>query len=211
MSRLSEATKKQMHDHAVEVIEVQTENREREAKGISPDTTRICNLYDISDWMFSAERVKSLLDELTEVYAQLTGYKAAMNDFHRLTRDLDVLLNGDNAAQQASLCDIVAQVQSEALKSPNHPDATEPVADVVAWHKEGEERTCDIRWRRHDVAPGPLYSVPQIPDEATPENIEILASTYAPRGVTYQWDSDECNAAADSWNACRSAMTENKK
>lgn len=87
----------------------------------------------------------------------------------------------------------------------------EPVADVVAWHKEGEERTCDIRWRRHDVAPGPLYSVPQIPDEATPENIEILASTYAPRGVTYQWDSDECNAAADSWNACRSAMTENKK
>ena len=161
MSRLSEATKKQMHDHAVEVIEVQTENREREAKGISPDTTRICNLYDISDWMFSADRVKSLLDELTEVYAQLTGYKAAMNDFHRLTRDLDVLLNGENAAQQASLCDIVAQVQSEALKSPNHPDATEPVADVVAWHKEGEERTCDIRWRRHDVAPGPLYAVPQ--------------------------------------------------
>ncbi|MDV0598083.1 DUF551 domain-containing protein [Enterobacter sp. 23-M-SZ-13] len=45
-----------------------------------------------------------------------------------------------------------------------------------------------------------------MPDEATPENIEILASTYAPRGVTYQWDSDECNAAADSWNACRAAM-----
>lgn len=87
----------------------------------------------------------------------------------------------------------------------------EPVADVVAWRKEGEERTCDIRWRRHDVAPGPLYSVPQIPDEATPDNIQMLASTFAPRGVTYQWDSDECNAAADSWNACRSAMTENKK
>ena len=37
----------------------------------------------------------------------------------------------------------------------------EPVADVVAWHKEGEERTCDIRWLRHDVAPGKLYAVPQ--------------------------------------------------
>lgn len=36
----------------------------------------------------------------------------------------------------------------------------EPVADVVEWHKEGEERTCDIRWRRHDVAPGPLYTAP---------------------------------------------------
>ncbi|WP_336479292.1 hypothetical protein [Escherichia coli] len=37
----------------------------------------------------------------------------------------------------------------------------EPVADVVAWHKEGEERTCDIRWRRFDVAPGPLFSMAQ--------------------------------------------------
>ena len=45
-----------------------------------------------------------------------------------------------------------------------------------------------------------------MPDEATPENIEILASTFAPRGVTYQWDKDECNAATDSWNAYRAAM-----
>lgn len=54
-----------------------------------------------------------------------------------------------------------------------------------------------------------LYTVPPTPivsQEATPENIAILASTFAPRGVTYQWDSDECNAAADSWNACVAAM-----
>lgn len=55
-----------------------------------------------------------------------------------------------------------------------------------------------------------FYSAPpapvSVPDEATPENIEILASTFAPRGVTYQWDRDERNAAADSWNACRAAM-----
>lgn len=44
--------------------------------------------------------------------------------------------------------------------APVVPDS-EPVADVVAWHKEGEERTCDIRWRRFDVEPGPLYAVPQ--------------------------------------------------
>ena len=36
----------------------------------------------------------------------------------------------------------------------------EPVADVVAWKKQGEERTCDIRWRRHDVAPGTLFTAP---------------------------------------------------
>lgn len=55
-----------------------------------------------------------------------------------------------------------------------------------------------------------FYTAPpapvSVPDEATPENIAILASTFAPRGVTYQWDDDECNAAADSWNACRAAM-----
>ncbi|MDI3359749.1 hypothetical protein QQF21_17090 [Lelliottia sp. V89_10] len=37
----------------------------------------------------------------------------------------------------------------------------DPVADVVAWSSPNEERTCDIRWRRHDVAPGPLYTAPQ--------------------------------------------------
>lgn len=36
----------------------------------------------------------------------------------------------------------------------------EPVADVVAWSSPNEERTCDIRWRRFDVAPGPLYAAP---------------------------------------------------
>lgn len=46
-------------------------------------------------------------------------------------------------------------------------------ADVVAWSKEGEERTCDIRWRRFDVTPGPLYSTPQlqIEQQNIPKNI----------------------------------------
>lgn len=33
-------------------------------------------------------------------------------------------------------------------------------ADVVAWTSPNEERTCDIRWRRFDVEPGPLFSLP---------------------------------------------------
>lgn len=40
---------------------------------------------------------------------------------------------------------------------------TEPVADVVAWSSPNEERQCDIRWRRHDVALGPLYTAPPAP------------------------------------------------
>ena len=48
----------------------------------------------------------------------------------------------------------------------------DPVADVVAWNKPSEERKCDIRWRRFDVAPGPLFAAPPIqavtvPDEPT--------------------------------------------
>ena len=39
----------------------------------------------------------------------------------------------------------------------------EPVADVVSWASPNEERTCDIRWRRHDVAAGPLYTTPPSP------------------------------------------------
>ncbi|MFC3189748.1 hypothetical protein [Pseudocitrobacter faecalis] len=54
----------------------------------------------------------------------------------------------------------------------------EPVADVVAWHKEGEERTCDIRWRRFDVAPGPLFAVAH-PVALVPDDISgPLAHAY---------------------------------
>ena len=49
--------------------------------------------------------------------------------------------------------------------------AAEPVADVVAWHKEGEERTCDIRWRRFDVAPGSLYTAPPAPGVLNTEKL----------------------------------------
>lgn len=41
----------------------------------------------------------------------------------------------------------------------------EPVADVVEWSSPNEERKCDIRWRRFDVAPGPLFTFP--PSELT--------------------------------------------
>lgn len=45
-----------------------------------------------------------------------------------------------------------------------------------------------------------------VPEEATPDSIEILASGRCRDHVVYQWDEDQRNAAADSWNACRAAM-----
>ncbi|EMG2556951.1 DUF551 domain-containing protein [Klebsiella pneumoniae] len=47
-----------------------------------------------------------------------------------------------------------------------------------------------------------------VPEEATPDSIEILASGRCRDHVVYQWDEDQRNAAADSWNACRAAMLE---
>ncbi|HFK9549948.1 TPA: DUF551 domain-containing protein [Enterobacter hormaechei] len=95
---------------------------------------------------------------------------------------------------------------------------TEPVAYMYKDNLHADARfslhTRFGNWSQEDIneyeiTEIPLYTAPPapvVPDEATPDNIQILASTYAPRGVTYQWDSDECNAAADSWNACRAAM-----
>ena len=90
-------------------------------------------------------------------------------------------------------------------------------ADVVAWTDEQELRDvekygCSYLFTANPVTPNAdphrvikLYAAPpvpvSVPDEATPDNIQMLASTFAPCGVTYQWDRDECNAAADSWNA----------
>lgn len=66
-----------------------------------------------------------------------------------------------------------------------------------------------------DAGPGyipvyrePLYAVqpaPAVPEEATPDNIEVLASARVDSSVSFQWDENERNAAADSWNACRAA------
>ena len=42
--------------------------------------------------------------------ASVADYEEVLADHRRLVREMDVLLNGDGAAKQASLCDIVAQV-----------------------------------------------------------------------------------------------------
>ncbi|MFU1938859.1 hypothetical protein ACLQ8Z_03425 [Bordetella hinzii] len=47
----------------------------------------------------------------------IADYEEVLTDHRRLVRELDVLLNGDGAAQQASLCDIVSQVRRERIKA----------------------------------------------------------------------------------------------
>ncbi len=40
-----------------------------------------------------------------------TDYEEVLADHRRLVRELDVALNGNEAAEQASLCDVVAQIK----------------------------------------------------------------------------------------------------
>lgn len=72
-----------------------------------------------------------LRDLVLQIWQMSEGYEQVEIDNRRLVRELDVLINGENAAQQASLCDIVAQVKSEGLKAA-------PAMKAVVWrHDDG--------------------------------------------------------------------------
>ncbi|VVD91350.1 hypothetical protein PCO31110_01636 [Pandoraea communis] len=66
-----------------------------------------------SDDMF--EQFMTEVRALLACAAPVNGGERA--DIDRLVRELDVLLNGDSAAKQASLCDVVSQVRSEQIRS----------------------------------------------------------------------------------------------
>ncbi len=77
-------------------------------------------------------------------------------------------------------------------------------ADADVWPPEREEMG-DVLLYRH---PQPA---PVVPEEATPDSIEILASARRRDHSVFQWDEDQRNAAADSWNAFRAAMLQELK
>lgn len=74
-----------------------------------------------------------------------------------------------------------------------------PARKAVHELYEGALRIGDKLYRHAQPAP-------VVPEEATPDSIEILASARRRDHAVFQWDEDQRNAAADSWNACRAAM-----
>lgn len=101
-------------------------------------------------------------------------------------------------------CRIARDAAQAELEERRKADNAEPVADVVVWSSPNEERICDIRWRRFDVAPGPLYSAPPAP--VVPPAIEPEYEVIKAILPTANPDEYACCIAADMWNACRSAM-----
>lgn len=61
----------------------------------------------------------------------------------------------------------------------------EPVADVVAWFSPNEERSCDVRLRRHNINPGPLYADPPAPAAIKDHQIRELVTELRDIAVDY--------------------------
>lgn len=81
----------------------------------------------------------------------------------------------------------------------------EPVAEVVSNRPGNDTSTID----RALPVGTQLYrhaQQPVVPEEATSDSIEILASARRRDHAVFQWGEDQRNAAADSWNACRATM-----
>lgn len=51
----------------------------------------------------------------------IADYEEVLADYRKLVRHLDLLINGDAAAEQASLCDLVKQIEDFGLPAINNP------------------------------------------------------------------------------------------
>lgn len=123
---------------------------------------------------FTNEQLKLIIDSADEVITALADENPDLckENTDGMIRAWDYL-NDDVATPE-----VVRDMARLLLDSMEQ----EPVADVVAWSSPTEERTCDIRWRRHDVEPGPLYAAPppapvvtnKMTIETLPEEIKQL-------------------------------------
>lgn len=87
-----------------------------------------------------------------------------------------------------------------ALEAEDKARHLERVNDHLVKEAQGEHRFGE------PIITAPPAPVPAVPEEGTPDSIEILASARRRDHAVFQWDEDQRNAAADSWNACRAAM-----
>ncbi len=140
-----------------------------------------------------------------------------------ITRErlLEIIVTGPEAsgAEQNELARM-------ALAAMDSSESIELPLDYLQGHKDGLEWASQLAEANHPETGDWLYDDPielakairkgpdmppvqpaqVVPEEATPDSIEILASGRCRDHVVYQWDEDQRNAAADSWNACRAAM-----
>ena len=69
------------------------------------------------DWLCPSCFNERQAKRITKLQARVKELEGVLSDTQRLTKQLDDLLNGVGAAEQASLCDIVSQVKREHIRS----------------------------------------------------------------------------------------------
>ena len=98
-------------------------------------------------------------------------------------------------------CTVIKELARMALAAMD----SEPVAEVLSNRPGNDTSTID----RALPVGTQLYrhaQQPVVPEEATSDSIEILASARRRDHAVFQWGEDQRNAAADSWNAWRATM-----
>lgn len=137
----SKLTREQLHERARENVKaLKLASRQTAFESARKEILADLQLAEIALAAMDSEPVGSIsIDRLLQLLYQFDGANECAASI------------GDQ--EYAIECGDVASALRELLSC----RSALPVADVVAWSNPNEERKCDIRWRRHDVEPGPLY------------------------------------------------------
>lgn len=120
-----------------------TDAKEKETQGLAYDSAGNADPVGMRNhahygWKFAralerelAEARRPFHSALVELQVEIEAHKLAKADHDRLVRELDVLLYGEDAAPQASLCDIVAKVAAtnvelEQIRTEGWPKLDKP-------------------------------------------------------------------------------------
>lgn len=203
---------------------------------MTKSTITIERLEKIKSWRETYGAGSNVMLPAEEAEALALIALAAMDSSESIELPLDYLQGHKDGLEWAArlaeanhpdtgdwLYDDPIELAKAIRKGPDMPPA-QSVADSepVAWTDEEELR--DV----NDAGIGYLFGIdreankfadprrqimlyrhaqqPVVPEEATSDSIEILASARRRDHAVFQWDEDQRNAAADSWNACRAAI-----
>ncbi|MEG6190726.1 hypothetical protein [Enterobacter kobei] len=138
------------------------------------------------------EQAQKIIDAADEVITALAGTN---EDVHP---ESDSMLRlWDDLNDRHAPPEVVRELARIAMASLE----AEPVADVVAWSSPNEERACDVRLRRHNINPGPLYTVPPASVAFNTEPVAWLWSNRKhPPEVTLVCPENDDKAEAAQWS-----------
>jgi hypothetical protein len=92
-----------------EIQKLMSENAElRTCEGHYRDLAQRVQFGEIHQLQEENTRLRAQVEQLTQL---VKDYEEVDKDRDRLVREMDVIMNGENAAKQASLCDMVSQAQ----------------------------------------------------------------------------------------------------